>query len=617
MKKVYLGLFTLVLASAATAQINTSGPVSKMKHDGFKQVKNKQSSLEKNGGDIIWNNNFSTTADWQTGNDPGGTPPHTLGDWSIVSTMPANLTSQVATYGFPAAMNSVSGGNFALINSDLAGSGETQNAYIETANVIDVANLLSTNGSAANAALYIEYTEIYRHYYEKNYVEISNDNGVTWTTFEVNPVSEVPVNSNSADPETEILNITSAIGAGNWGTQVKIRFKYTGDWDWFWGIDDVKLIVAYDNDAKINNLYPSTPVATSLGLDYFIVPVSQTSFPGLTFGAKIQNNGGMTQNNVSLKVVGPSYTQTSSTKVLTQGQVDTFEVTTPYMLPAALGTYTLHATSDLGITDEFMDNDSSSISVVRSQYLYGRDDNNIMGGISQVSNNDGAELMIGNVMEIFNDMDVKAITIRLLNQPTAVDQEFNCLIYRLNAGGTAYEYLAETDFHMITNGDLGQFVTIPMADGNVPLTAGDEVLVMAHNLGGANEVGFGYAQTVTEQTVLGYTQGSTTPFFLSNPGAIMIRLSEDPSLSVSENAANVNVNVFPNPVVGEATIEVNGAVASTITVLDLAGKVVYTTNAAEGTSKVSFSTANFSAGVYTVNVSTNAGTVTKKMVVKN
>lgn len=615
MKKVYLGLLITTLSGGLFAQVNTSGPVSKMKYDGFKQVKNKQLSLEKSGGDIIWNNNFTTTADWQTGNDPAGTPPHTSGDWSIVSTMPANLTSQVATYGFPAAMNSTSGGNFALINSDLVGQGQSQNAYIQTANGIDVAALLSSNGSLANAALYIEYTEIFRHYYEKNYVEISNDNGATWTTFEVNSVAQVPVNSNSADPETEILNITSAIGVGNWGTQVKIRFKYTGSWDWFWGIDDVKLVVAYDNDAKMNNLYPSTPVATSLGLDYFRVPVSQTSFPGLTFGAKIQNNGGMTQNNVSLKVVGPSYTQTSTTKVLTQSQIDTFEVTTPYMLPAAQGTYTLHATSSLGMTtDEFMDNDSVSVNIVRSQYLYGRDDNKIMGVISQVTNNDGGELMIGNVMEIFNDMDVTEISVRLANQATAEDQEFNCIIYRLNAGGTAYEYLAETEFHMIENGDLGQFVTIPMSDGPVPLTAGDEVLVMAHNLGGANEVGFGYAQTVTEQTVLGYTQGSTTPFFLSDPGAIMIRLSSDPSLAVSENELNASVNLFPNPAVNEFTVTVDGNEATGITVIDVTGKVVYSSSV-NGT--ITVNTSNFSAGIYTVNVATSNGIATKKLVVKN
>ncbi|MNR38197.1 hypothetical protein D3C85_1562770 [compost metagenome] len=97
----------------------------------------------------------------------------------------------------------------------------------------------------------------------------------------------------------------------------------------------------------------------------------------------------------------------------------------------------------------------------------------------------------------------------------------------------------------------------------------------------------------------------------------MIRLSEDPSLAVSENAANVHVNIFPNPVVGEAAIEVNGAVASTITVVDLTGKAVYTTTVSEGTSKVTFSTNGFAAGIYTVNVSTEKGTITKKMLVQN
>lgn len=613
MKKVYLGLLMTTIGAGVFAQVNTSGPAKMTKHSGFKQTQKAQSMNEKAGGDVIWNNGFTTTSDWTTSNDPAGTPPHTQGDWSITSTMPANLTSQQATYGYPATLNSTSGGNFAIINSDLAGQGQSQNAFITTTNGIDVASLLTTNGSAANAALYLEFTEIYRHYYDENFVEISNDNGVTWTTFQVNPVTQVPVNTNSGNPEVEIVNITSAIGAGNWGSQVKIRFKYLGEWDWFWAIDDVKLVVAYDNDAKLNILHQATPLATSLGLDYYRVPVSQTSFPGITFGSKIQNNGGATQNNVSLKVVGPSYNQSSTTKALVSGQVDTFDISTPYMLPGTAGSYTLHATSDLGITDEFMDNDSASITVVRDPYLFGRDDNKIMGGISQVTNNDAQELMIGNVMEIFDNMTVTGIQVRLLNQATAVGQEFNCVIYKLNTTTSEYEFYAETEYHLIANGNLSQFVTIPMDGGDVQLNAGDDVLVMAHNLGGANEVGFGYAQTTEEQTVLGYTQGATTPFYLSSPGAIMIRLTSDPSLSVSENELNASVNVFPNPAVEEFTVTVDGNEATGITVVDLTGKVVYSSSV-NGT--ITVNTSNFAAGMYTVNVETTAGIASKKLIVR-
>lgn len=617
MKKVYLGLFSIALASAATAQVNNSiVSVKQNRSDNFKVNAKPATPATKAEGDILWSHNFTTTADWTTGNNPGGTPPHTAGDWAIVNAMPASLASQAPTYGFPATMASASGGNFAIINSDEAGASATQNAWIGNANNIALADSLTANGSAANAPIYLKFTEIYRHYYDKNFIQVSNDGGTTWMTIEVNPVSEVPVNTNSGNPETEIVNITSVIGAGNWSNNVKIRFLYNGEYDWFWAIDDVQLVEAFANDAKITNLFQATPVGSTQGLDYYRVPVSQTSFPGITFGAHVLNNGGAAQANVTLEAAGPSYTEASAASAIAVGATDSLEITTPFMIPAAAGSSTVNITTNLGVTDGDPSNNQESMTFVRDPYLYGRDDNNMTGGIAQVQSQDGAELYIGNVMEIFDNLDLTGIQVRLLNQSAAVGQEINCRIELYNAGTQEFDYLGETVYHEIQPSEVNTFITIPIQGSNIQLAAGSVILVMAHHLGGANEVGFGYAQPTEEGTVLGYDAGGNR-FQLTTPNAIMIRLSEDPSLSVSENAANVDVNVYPNPVVGEATVEVNGAVASSITVVDLAGKVVYTTNAAEGTSKVSFSTANFSAGVYTVNVATAAGTVTKKMVVKN
>lgn len=616
MRKVYLGLFSIAVTSMASAQVNTSiVSIKQSRSDNFKAVK-QVSALPKAEGDVVWSNNFTTAADWTAGTNPSGTPPHTAGAWAIVNAMPASLTSQAPTYGFPTTIGSASGGNFALINSDAAGATATQNAWIENTTNIALADALTANGSAANAAIYLKFNEVYRHFQDKNFVQISNDGGATWTTFAVNPVSEVPVNTNSSAPEIEVVNITSAIGGGNWTNQVKVRFLYTGNYDWFWGVDDVQLVEAYANDAKFTGVFQATPLANTQGLDYYRVPLSQTSFPGITFGALALNNGGATQNNVTLKATGPSYTQTSAATTLVPGAIDTLEITTPFMIPATVGSSVVNVTTDLGVTDGDPSNNQRSMTFVRDQYLYGRDNNTPTGSIAQVQSQDGLELKIGNIMEIFDNMTLTGIQVRLMNQPLAVGQEVNCTIELFNSGNQEFEYIGETVYHEIQDGDLGTFITIPMDGGNLQLNAGDVILVMAHHLGGANEVAFAYAQPTEEGTVLGYAANGDR-FRLTTPNAIMIRLSEDLSLSVNENLANVNVAIYPNPVVGEATVEVNGATASAISVIDVTGKVVYTTNASEGTSKVSFSTANFSAGIYTVNVSTSAGTVTKKMVVKN
>ncbi|MDR0803451.1 T9SS type A sorting domain-containing protein [Fluviicola sp.] len=615
MKKVYLGLFSIALTALSNAQVNSSiVSIKQSRYDSFQVSAKKDHLSAKTEGDVLWTNDFSTPSDWTIGNNPTGTPPHTLGDWAIVNALPTSLTSQAPTYGFPTTIGS---GNFALVNSDAAGSGQTQNTYIET--TVALASILTTNGSSPNTPIYLKFTEIYRHFYDKNFVQISNDGGATWTTIEVNPISEVPVNTNSANPEFETVNISSILAGGNWTNNVKIRFLYQGDYDWFWAIDDVKLVEAYANDAKITMIAQSTDAATTEGLDYYRIPVSQTSFPGLTFGAQVLNNGGSDQANVTLKVTGPgSYSQTSNAVSVAAGATDTLEITAPCAIPAAAANYTIDYTTDLGagVTDGDPTNNQKSITVVRDQYLYGRDNNNPTGGITQVTSQDGAELKIGNLMEVFNQMEVAGVQVRLLNQAAAVGQEINCVIEIYNANTQSFDYFAETEYYEIQQADLANFVTIPIDGGSVSIPQGSLILVMAHHLGGANEVGFAYAQPTFQGSVLGYTADGNR-FQLTDPGAIMIRLSENPSLSVAQNAANVNVNVFPNPVVGEATVEVNGAVASTVTVVDLTGKIVHTTTASEGISKVTFDTTHFAAGVYTVNISTDKGTVTKKMIVKN
>jgi hypothetical protein len=618
MKKIYLGLFSIALASVATAQMNNTIVSAKQnRSDNFSVKAKPLAASTKIEGDILWSNNFSNPGDWTFSNaGMAGTPPHTSGDWNIVNTLPTSLSSQAATYGFPATMASTSGGNFALINSDAAGASATQNAFITTAISISLADSLTGNGSSLSTAIYLKFTEIYRHFHDENYIQISNDGGATWTEFEVNPVSQVPVNSNSGNPEMEVVNITSALSGGNWSNNVLIRFKYIGAYDWFWAIDDIQLVEAFTNDAKINTVYQATDITTTEGLDYYRVPVSQTSFPGITFGAEILNNGGANQPNVTLKATGPSYTQSSASSSLPVGAIDSFSVTTPFMIPATVGSSIITITSELGITDGDPANNTKTMTLVRDPFLYGRDDNNRTGGIAQVSSQNDLELSIGNTMEIFDNMTLTGIQIQLLQQATAVGQEINCVIEKYDAATADFIYLGETSYHQITTPELNTLITIPMDGGDIPLNAGDLILVLAHHLNGADEVSFGYAQPTTEGTVLGYTADGNR-FQLISPNAIMIRLSEDPSLSVSENKANASVNVYPNPVVGEASIEIKGATASAITVIDLTGKVVYTTNAAEGTSKVSFSTANFAAGVYTVTVATNLGTATKKMVVKN
>lgn len=616
MKKVYLLAGALVTGFAATAQFTQALPAKNSRDLAFTKKKVSQVATEKAEGDTLWFNDFSTPSDWTISNlGSGATPPHTAGDWAIVNAMPTSLVDQVPTYNFPSAMNSASGGNFALIDSDAQGSTATQNALITTSAGIDLS-------AAGSAPLYLRFTEIYRHYYDENYVQISNDGGATWTEFQVNPVSQVPVNTNSGDPEIEVVNITGAMTGGTWGSDVRIRFRYVGAWDWFWGIDDVMIVEAWENDVKINNWYQSTDIATTQALDYYMVNETQASFPGLTFGAIVENNGGATQSDVALHVTAPSasYDETGAPigTPLVTGGVDSISVTTPMMIPATPGDYAVTVSTTMTNADSDASNNMATFTVSRDQWVYTRDDGEVDGAISQVTSQTDAPLKIGNVMEIFDPMDVTLVQIRLVNQAAAVGQQIFGEIWVLDNTGE-FAFMAETQPYTILNGDLNNFVSLPLDGGALSLTSGDVILVVAGHYGGANEVAFGLAQPTFASTVLGYTANGES-FQLTDPNAVMIRISDQP-LSVDENEAQFGVNVFPNPAADQTTVsfELPNAADVTVTVTDLSGKTVYTNalaNTAAGKHNVSINTAELAGGVYTVNFNANNTVVTKKLVVK-
>lgn len=170
------------------------------------------------GQHLIYSNDFSNPSDWTMTNNSSPSR-----DWVISTSLPSNLTNQ----GFPGAINSTSGGNFAWIDSDGAPGG-TQDAFLTLVNAVDC----SSYGTVK-----LTFQNYHRRYMETHTVQVSNDNGATWTEYPVN--AGFLTNTTSPNPVTVSLDISSA--AANQGN-VRIRFRYRGAWDWFWAIDDVALV---------------------------------------------------------------------------------------------------------------------------------------------------------------------------------------------------------------------------------------------------------------------------------------------------------------------------------------------------------------------------------------
>src|SRR5690554_4806472 len=109
---------------------------------------------------------------------------------------------------------------FAIIDSDYYGSGETQDAALETP---------PFDASTATGVI-LDFDYYHRQCCGATmYVEVFN--GASWV--EVHSES-----SQSTNPAHLTLDITTTL---NGATNAQVRFRYTGEWDWYWIIDNVKI----------------------------------------------------------------------------------------------------------------------------------------------------------------------------------------------------------------------------------------------------------------------------------------------------------------------------------------------------------------------------------------
>lgn len=88
---------------------------------------------------------------------------------------------------------------------------------------------------------------------------------------------------------------------------------------------------------------------------------------------------------------------------------------------------------------------------------------------------------------------------------------------------------------------------------------------------------------------------------------------------LSDNTLS-NMSIYPNPATTTATIAISSVenAEAVVTICNLMGQIVYNENVVlnEGVNNINLAVNNFKAGVYMINVKTNKGTSTQKLIVK-
>jgi hypothetical protein len=596
MKKVYLSALGItVFGLSGVAQKHIAQPLTNSKNSLIEHTVKKETQVSSKGI-IIWQNDFSNPAQWTASNFPAGTPAHTAGDWEITTDLQAIPRAELRPAGHTTAAN-----GYALIDSDGAGGQATQNAQFVYNQNIDL---------SSEPLVLLKFEQSHRRYAETTYVVYSTDGGATWQEVEVN--GDMNTNTNTTNPATLQLNLSNEIGGHD---SVRIGFKYVGQWDWFWAIDDVKLSTPDPHDVAVTGVYWGSTDAWGARLPYYQVPTAQVA--EIEFSGVIQNLGYENQN-VTFNVTAGAYNGSSNPTLINAFSSDTADCTAGFTPAAVNANITVGVNVQIDSTDATPANNSianaATISVNTS--IYARDKDNVTGG----SYNAGDGFEVGNIFDVYASAALSAIDV-YINGVAEAGATIYSKLYSIDPQTGDFIFVDESNPYTLAANDLDALITLPLSGGAYTLNANEPYLVVVGSLGdggATNDLVVGTSGVSEAQTSFYLDLTNTTWYYTTATPMVRMNFS---SASIEENVASHSFSVSPNPAAGNATIALSAktGVDVTVSIVDVSGKEVYNNavSALNGTASIEVNTAAFGNGMYFVNVASNGTTTSKKLVVRN
>lgn len=574
---------------------------------------------------IIWSDEFTTPAnwtianigtndeEWHFSNDP------TLGE--TVTALPAALVPFASA---------TAGNGFLLVNSD--GNNTTDN---DGTQIITTATTVAPINLTGYPNVLLTYQHSFRWFKDTRGVRVSGDNGATWTDFEMSNFTDYSTpNQNSGNPEITTIDI-SAI-AGN-QSQVLVQFYYDDNdiWGWYWAVDDVSIIEKPLNDVQNIGVYFSG--TNNEGLEYGRTPVDQLD-ASYEVGGSIVNFGVNAQTNVN--VVADFVSFSSNYAVGTVAPGDTIGYNSTETPSLALGTYngTYTAVSTEETSGSNFPNNIGLRSFAVTDNMYSQDGIGVYPPATLVTGAIGSESFSEPVDTYLASMyHLKGVTNLIsgfeigLSASSVAGAELQISIMDTssffadglavvndlngNEAKSGYYTLSASE---ISAGKIGVAFSQPLS-----LPAGAYFAVVQVINTGSTPIYVLDDQTVTQPSYASMVNtlsdlGVATAY--TNGNAFAIRLKMGNQSSVNEIEGLTAVSVYPNPATSSTNvaIELNTESIVSVSVTDLSGKVVYSTDlgSVNGVQNVAINTDSISNGAYLVNINVNGSTSTQKLIVR-
>ena len=551
----------------------------------------------------FWSNTFSNPSDWTMVDLIYGG----LQNWVISTTGPVGSFSA----GLGAISSTSASDGFAMYDSDaLNSSYSPQEAYIQYNGTVDCSSYPYVN---------IEFESYHRKFRDSIFVEVSID-GINWDRYEVH--AGQATNTTTANPEFVSVNVSATAGSQ---PAVYFRFKYEGEWDYAWMIDDVSFAETPNNyvtidDEVFGGWWIGYNGSGGIGCDYTFNPLSQLAANPYKIEAVIRN-AGVAPQNMTLhaeafdQITNSVYSSTSNSQYLTASQQDTFAVNNTFS-PTALGLYELRM---WGVGDS-ANTDTSTKQTIVTQYSYGKDLNTYQG--SYILGNATRENHVTSFFDIYANENLYSVDLYVAPWSIPGSQIYG-VIYEGDPGGGNPIYLDQTDDHTITNADLDTWITLSFANP-ISLFAGvGYELAAAGYQHPSDSAGVGYSGLAlgTENSLFDANGGSPnsagTPtwyYITQNP---MIRMNFDPASSGSTSSKNLtksDINLYPNPANNVISIS-NLDNFDFLQIKDLLGKVVHKKNISK-VNNTTIDVQGLSTGTYLLNLEGLESSISRKIVIE-
>jgi hypothetical protein len=548
----------------------------------------------------FYTNDFSTPSSWVISNSAANTS-----NWVIGSTIPAG-----AFLIDPIASTTAANG-FALFDSDLDCSGN------QIPNLTTAANINCS--SYPNVVL--EFQQQYRRFDDSTFVFVSNNGGTTWVKY---PVNSTLANNDfcATNPEVIRLNITPTAGGQ---ANVKIRFQFWSPAGSFtapgcgysWMIDDVKLMTPPAYELQVLETYHANPF---LDWEYGTYPLSQTR--AISSVSIVRNEGGSGETatiNYSITRNGTIVNSGSSAPfTISPFTNDTIEILTGY-IPDAVGNYVVTSTITSANADSDLSNNTKTSSFVVTNYIY--------SGLTDLTTAEAFTYSaaaapfnpskVANRYFIANDIAFQGIDIAV----SSISTDNTALTIEVFDSNDLLNPLSVGAFNIsATHPTTAQYFTVVIPQA---LLLADGLYVASVGSSATDKQFYFYANVGDNDnsTIVNIPDANGVPTWFLSALTPAVNLNFDPTIGVTglSTVPSVEFGAFPNPASDQLSWKVksNEASSMNVSLIDVNGKVVFnkTITGKIASYQDTLSLASFANGVYTLELKTNSGVQTQKVVI--